>query len=248
MKELIALLLCAAFIFTAACAAPQKPDADPTVPSETEVPPSVTDPPVTDPPVTAPPVEDPPPAHEKFDMVATKHLRGIWATPIVLDGQLLNLTGFEEEVTFQLYYSFDKHGYFSIFLDEKAFTDALDTYESLVIEYMVDKNFHSFRGKYEYSGLTEEEILAMWAEGPEQESRQDCTEFVATLNLYHICMKLVRQGQYYIDGDQLYTQLSDTAFECNTFLWSNGSLTLKSTDNVAAYRSLRIAFPLVFTR
>lgn len=248
MKKIIALL-CAALILTAtACAAPQDPPETTTAPTQTDSTPPTTDPPVTDPPVTDPPATDPPPAHEKFDLVACKILRGTWSTTVTLDAQLLNLQDFEEEVTFELYYSFNKHGYFTAYVDEENFENALDTYEALVVEHMVTMRYHTFKGKLEYTGPTAEEIDAMWADGPEAEARTECENFVATLNLYHRCMKLVREGQYYVEDGKLYTQLSDGAFESSGYTADGSTLTLAYTDNVAVYRPLCIDFPLIFTR
>lgn len=249
MKKTIALLLCAILTLScAACAASPGPEQTTSIPTQPTTQPPVTQPPVTEPPVSEPPVVDTFEAHEKYNLADCKPLRGIWSTPITLDASLLNLQGFEEEVTFRLYYSFDKRGCFTAFLNEEHFEYALTTYESLVIEYMVDKSFHSFRGKLEYTGPTEEEILAMWKDGPESEARANCTDFVASLNLYHKCMKLTHQGQYYLEDGKLYTQLDEDTFETFAYTVSGGTLTLKSTDNPTVYFPLGMDFPLEFTK
>ena len=247
MKKYLALLCAVILLLTTACAAPDRTQPTYSIPTNSTVTePPVTDPPVTEPPVTQPPVTLPDP-HELFDILACRPLRGTWSFPITLDGTLLYLPGFEESITFNLYYSFDKHGQFAAFFDEHAFNDALTGYENMIIEHMVQLQYLSFKGRYEYYN-TPEEIDAMWADGAETQARVDSQDFVASLNLYHKCMKLVRQGEYYTADGKLYTQVDEGVFECNAFSVANGKLTLTNTDNLAGYRALGLSFPLTFTQ
>lgn len=244
MKKILALLLAAIFLLTAGCAAPtQTPE---TTPPQTTTQPEDTKPTETQPTITEPPATRPDP-HEQFDAIDCATLLGTWSTPITLDGSLLYLPSFEESVSFSLYYSFDVYGQFSAFVDDGEFETALNTYESAIVDHMVQMQYLTFKGRYEYYN-TPEEIDAMWADGPQAQAQTDSETFVASLNLYHKCMALIRQGQYYAADGKVYTQLEEGVFECNAYKATESTLTLTTTDNMTAFRPLGISFPLEFAK
>lgn len=274
MKKLICTLLI--FLLLAGCTnspAPTVPSDStqsttaPTVtqPPVTEPPvtePPVTEPPVTNPPVTEPPVTDPtddpsvdppfeePPfvAHESFDATACAPLKGTWSTTITLSGALQNLEMFTERTSFQLYYTFDENGYFRAWADQTEFDKAIDDFEAMVIDHMVDLRFITFKGPLEYQGVDDEEIEARWINGPEAEARLECAESVAALNLYHRFKRLLREGQYYVSGGKLYTQLSEDSFESNGYAVSAEALDLRNTNNMSIYRDICINFPVLLMK
>ena len=230
-------------------------------PEPTATEPSITDPPITEPPITEPPdtepsqtvppddeppIEDPAEPHEKFDAAQCASLFGTWSTTITLDGQLQNLELFTGRTTFELYYTFDENGQFKAWVDQTEFDNAIDEYEAQVIDHMVELRYITFKGPLEYQGIEEEEIMARWMNGPELEARVECEESVAALNLYHRFKNLIREGQYYVNGGKLYTQLSEDAFEASTYVAEKTALTLRNTDQLATYRDICVSFPLVF--
>lgn len=255
VKKLICLTL-ALILMLCACAAPQTPDpttTEPPVTDPTGTEPPVTDPPVTEPPVTEPqptdPPEDPPQdepfvAHEKFDAAACAKLMGTWSVTVTLDNDLQNLSLFTGETSFTLHYTFGEDGRFEAWADEAEFDKAIDDYEAMVIEHMVDLRYITFMGPLEYQGVPEEEINQRWNNGPEQEARDECEKSVAALNLYHRFKRLLRSGQYYVNSGKLYTQLSEDSFESNTYSISGSSLTLRNTNNMGIYRDICVNFPL----
>lgn len=259
MKNLICLLL-AATLLLSACAAPAPVESTtPTDPPETTAP-QVTDPPPTDPPVTEPPATEPPPTeppedppepfipHEQFDAAACASLLGTWSTIITLDNDLQNLEMFTGATAFTLHYTFAEDGYFSAWVDKREFESAIDTYEAAIIDHMVNLQYQTFYGLLEYQGIEPEEIQNRWKAGPDAQAREECTESVAALNLYHRFKRLIREGQYYVEGGKLYTQISEEKFEANSYTAANTNLTLRSTSNLGVYRDICVDFPLVLSK
>ena len=252
MKKILCLLLAGVLVLAmAACAAPQAPD-NTTAPTQTDPPeipttvPNVTEPPVTKPPVTEPPVTEPPIPHEKFDAQKCAKLVGTWSTTVTLDNKLMNFEFFYGKTSFTLYYTFDENGWFRAHADKEEFETAVDTFEELVVEHMVHLRYISFKGQKEWEGyLSNDEINAMWQNGPEVEARNDCQEFVATLNLYYHCADLLREGHYYVEGGKLFTQLADGDFESSSYTAGKTSLTLRDSTNPQVYQLLNIRFPLI---
>lgn len=259
MKKLICILL-AMMLLLSACAASPSADST-TAPSVTNpnTEPPVTEPPSTEPPVTEPPATEPPPteptedppeeepflAHENFDAAKCASLLGTWSMTVTLDWQLQNLELFTGRTSFELHYTFEENGYFRAWADQTEFDNAIDEYEAAVIEHMVDLRYITFKGPLEYQGVEEEEIMTRWMNGPELEARVECEESVAALNLYHRFKKLLREGQYYVSGNKLYTQLAEDAFETNSYVAQKEALTLRSTDQYGIYRDICLYFPLV---
>lgn len=257
VKKLICILI-AALLLLSGCAAPAP--SEPTDPTATQptTEPSVTDPAPTDPlptepapteptptePTEDPPVDEPFQAHEKFDATACAGLVGTWNTTITLDNDLQNLEMFTGTTSFTLHYTFNEDGSFSAWVDEAAFDQAIDDYEAVVIDHMVSLRYQTFYGQLEYQGVEPGEILRRWQDGPDQIARNECTESVAALNLYHRFKLLVREGQYYIEKGNLYTQLKDSTFEGNSYTLSGTKLTLRNTDNRGTYRDICVDFPL----
>lgn len=251
MKKLICLFL-ALILTLCACAAPGTPAPSATEPPVTD--PTVTEPPVTEPPVTEPPVTEPPAteppeeepflAHERFDAAACAKLIGTWSVTITLDNDLQNLSLFTGKTSFTLHYTFGEDGHFQAWADETEFDKAIDDYETMVIDHMVDLRYITFMGPLEYQGVPEEEILNRWNNGPREEAQAECADSVATLNLYHRFKRLLREGQYYVNDGKVYTQLSDDKFEANTYTVSGSVLTLRNTTNMGVYRDICVNFPM----
>ena len=257
MKKLTIILLCLALMASmAACAKPSDTEYTPVPSTQSTTPstapttpaPTVTEPPATQPPITEPPVIEPAQPHEKFDAEDCKPLMGTWRTTITLDARIINLDQFNGRSSFDLYYSFTEDGQFRAYADETAFLNAIVSYEKQVVDHMVSLRYITFLGQQEWKGVTDPEIIQqLWAEGPEAEARQECEEFIATMNLYYRFAALLREGQYYVEGDDVFTSLADDSFESNGFKLKNNNLTLTDTSNPGVYRPLCIYFPLIFT-
>lgn len=251
MKKLLCIAILLMLLLTACAPAAQAPATTAGTQPTTEPVPTVTEPPVTQPPTTQPPTTEPvlPPepfvAHEKFSAESCAALMGIWSVKVRLDWRLQNLDQFTGYTEFMLYYSFDEDGYFEAYVDPIAFDKAIDNYEQLVIEHMLGLRYEAFRGPLEYQGVPEEKIREMW-EGPEKEkAREEVTASVAALNLYHRFGMLTREGQYYVEGGKLYTQVDDETFESSAYSCTAKALTLRNTDRFTVYRPLCINFPFV---
>ena len=258
VKKLICLIL-AAMLTLSACAPAStppvpttQPATDPTATDPAPTDPAPTDPAPTDPlptdPPADPPAEVPFEAHEKFDATACAGLTGTWITTVTLDNDLQNLEMFSTKTSFALHYTFREDGSFSAWVDQTEFDAAINDFEAAVIDHMVQLRYQIFYGQLEYQGVEEEEILQRWMDGPEADARLQSKDSVAALNLYHRFKLLVREGQYYVDGGKLYTQLKQNKFESNTFTLSKTGLTLRTTSNQGTYRDICIDFPLSFQK
>jgi hypothetical protein len=271
MKKLTCILL-ALMLLTACAAAPASTEAPqsttaPSVANPTGTQPPITEPPITEPPITEPPVTEPPVtepptteppedppveepfiAHEKFDATKCASLLGTWSTEITLSGELQNLELFTGRTQFTLYFTFDEEGRFHTWTDQEEFTNAIDDFEALMVDHMVELRYAIFRGPLEYQGLEEEAILERWGSGPEQQARQECEDSVATLNLYHRFKRLIREGQYYVSDGKVYTQLSEEKFESNGYTVSGKVMSLNNTNNMSTYRDICINFPIIFQK
>ena len=253
VKKLLCITL-ALMLILSACAAPNAPTVPATDPTVTD--PTVTEPPVTEPPVTEPPATEPQPtdppadppepfvAHENFDAAACANLIGTWSVTVTLDKDLQNLSLFTGKTSFTLHYTFYEDGHFETWADEAEFTKAIDDYEAMVIDHMVDLRYITFMGPLEYQGIPEEEIKTRWQNGPEMEARSECADSVAALNLFHRFKRLLREGQYYVNEGKVYTQLSGDKFEANSYTVSGSVLTLRTTTNMSVYRDICVNFPM----
>lgn len=224
---------------------PVPTDPIPTDPVPTD--PIPTDPTPTDP-EEQPPEEQPPEeelfqAHEKFDATVCASVVGTWSTTITLSGALQNLEMFTERTSFRLHYTFDENGYFRVWADQTEFDNAIDEFEAMVIDHMMELSFDTFKGPLVYQGVPEDQILERWMNGAELEARVEVEESVAALNLYHRFKRLLREGQYHISGGKLYTQFSEDSFEANGYIVTSTSLTLRNTNNMSVYRDICINFP-----
>lgn len=251
MKRLLCIAIIPMLLLTACAPAAQVPATTAgTEPTVTEPTPTVTEPPVTEPPTTQPTTEpEPPPepfaAHEKFNAKSCAALMGIWSAKIRLDWKLQNLDQFTGYTEFMLYYSFDEDGYFEAYVDQIAFDKAIENYERLVIEHMLGLRYEAFRGPLEYQGVPEEKIREKWEGAEQDKAREEVTASVVALNLYHRFSMLIREGQYYVEGGKLYTQVDAETFEASTYSCTSKALTLKNTDRFTVYRPLCINFPFV---
>lgn len=256
MKKLICLTL-ALMLLLCACAAPDSPEPTTTEPPATD--PTTTEPPVTEPPATQPPETEPQPtdppedpepfvAHEKFDAKACSKLIGTWTVTIILDNDLQNLSLLTGETAFTLHYTFGEDGHFAAWADPAEFDKAVDDYETMVIDHMVDLSYITFMGPLEYQGVPEDEINERWLNGQEQKAREECEKSVAALNLYHRFKCLLREGQYYVSDGKLYTQIFEDRFESNSYTISGTLLTLRNTNNMSVYRDICVNFPLKLTK
>ena len=261
MKNLIIILL-ALMLLTACAAAPTPTEGThsttaPTVTEPNPTEPSVTEPPITVPPVTEPPTTEPPidppedeifEPHESFDTAKCASLMGTWSTKITLSGELQNLEMFTGRTEFTLNFTFDEEGRFRAWADQAEFTNALDEFEALMVDHLVELRYYTFKGPLEYQGLEEEAILERWGSGPEQEARQECEANVAALNLYHRFKRLLREGQYYVSGSKVYTQISEEKFESNSYTVNGKVMSLNNTNNMSTYRDICVDFPLIFQK
>ena len=265
MKKMICIVL--ALMLLTACSAPgdatgttgatqsttaptvtNPPVTDPPITEPPITQPPITEPPVTEPPVTEPPVEDLFEPHESFDVSKCGSLLGTWSTKITLSGELQNLEMFTGRTEFTLYYTFDEEGRFCVWADQTEFNNAIDEFEALMIDHMVELRFETFRGPLLYQGVEEELILERWGSGPEQDARNACEESVAALNLYHRFRRLIREGQYYVNSGKLYTQLSEERFESNGYAVNGNIMSLNNTNNMSTYRDICVNFPLIFQK
>ena len=244
---------------TDATTAPTVTEPTATEPTATE--PTVTEPPVTEPPTTEPPeeVEDPedpedPPVeipfepHDEFSADACASLIGTWSTKIKLTNELQYLDMFTGKTSFTLYYTFEENGRFTAWVNQDEFTAAIDDFEALMVDHMVELRYTAFRGPLEYQGLEEEAILERWGSGPEQQAREECESTVSSLNLYHRFKQLTREGQYYVSGAKLYTQVSAERFEANGYTVNGKAMTLNNTNYMSIYRDICVDFPMVFQK
>ena len=252
MKKLLCIAILLMLLLTACTSAAQGPAPTAgTQPTVTEPTPTQTEPPVTQPPTTQPPTTEPvlPPepfvAHEKFSAESCSKLFGIWSAKIRLDWHLQNLDQFTGYTEFTLFYSFDEDGYFEAYVDPVAFDKAIENYEKMVIEHMLGLRYEAFRGPLEYQGVPEEKIREKWESGEKEKARAEVAASVAALNLYHRFNMLTREGQYYVEGGKLYTQVDKETFETSSYSCTAKALTLKNTDRFTVYRPLCIKFPFI---
>lgn len=253
MKKLTALLLAAMILAMAACAGEPEQTTPSTVPTVAEPSTAPSTEPVTQPttePTTEPSTEPPtlPPAHEKFDPEACASLIGTWQTTVTMDKELLSMSYFYKKVTFKLYYTFDEHGFYAVHVDEEEFNTAIETYENLMIDHMVERRFATFKGQKEWAGVSAEKIAELWAAGEEQAAREDSEKFMATLSLKWRFSQLLRGGRYYVESGVVYTELAGGDFGTNKFTVKNSKLTLRNTNNGEIYRTLCMNFPMVLTK
>lgn len=247
MKKLTALLLAALMILLAACtpkpeqpATTTSPTTEPATVPETEFATQPTTEPVTEP-STAPTEPD------KFDTEACASLFGTWKTTVTMDKELLNTSYFTKKVTFDLYYTFNEDGTFAVHVDEDAFKAAIEKFEGLMVEHMVERGYATFKAEMERDGYGATRIDTMWAEGEEAKVHAESEDFMKSLDLLGRFSQLLREGKYYVEDGRVYTALPDGGYEANAFAVENGKLTLSDTDNPSVYRMLCINFPLTLT-
>lgn len=248
MKKLPALLLAAAMILSlGACATtPEEtvpttsaPMTQPSEPAQTDSP---TQPTVTEPePSTAPTEPDP------FDPALCAPLFGTWKTTVKMDKELLNMSYFTKKVTFALYYTFREDGTYAVHADETEFKDAIEKYETLMIDHMVERRYATYKADMERDGYGKTRIEELWANGAEAQARKDSEEFMVQLDLFGMFSQLLREGRYYVEDGRVYLAQGDGTFESDAFTVKNAKLTLTATDNRGLYRTLCINFPLTLT-
>lgn len=242
MKKLTALLLAALMILLAACA-PEQPDVTTAPTNEPVTEPSVT--PTTQPetePSTAPTEPDP------FDAEACAPLFGTWKTTVTIDKELLNTSYFTQKVEFDLFYTFNEDGSFAVHAEEEAFKTAIEEFEGLMVDHMVERGYATFKADMEREGYGSSRIDTMWAEGEEAKVRGNAQEFMKELDLLVRFSALLREGEYYVEEGRVYTALTEGGFESNRFAVESSELTLSDTDNREIYRTLCINFPLTLTK
>lgn len=247
MKKLTALLLAAAMLLgLGACATmPEEtipsttPITQPSVPVPTDPP---TQPTVTEPePTTAPTEPDP------FDPSLCAPLFGTWKTTVTMDKELLNMSYFYKKVTFDLYYTFREDGTYAVHADETKFQDAIEKYETLMIDHMVERRYTTYKADMERDGYSQSRIDKLWAEGAEAEARTDSEAFMVKLDLFGKFSQLLRQGRYYVQDGRVFLEQEDGTFESDAFAVKNSKLTLSETNNRSLYGMLCIGFPLTLT-
>jgi len=247
MKKLTALLL-AAMLLLAACGANPEPAAQTTVPTTTPATHPVTQPstlPSTEP-ATVPSTA--PVKSEKFDEEACAPLFGTWKTTVTMDKELLNTSYFTKKVKFDLFCTFNQDGSFAIHVDEDAFKTAIEEFEGLMVEHMVERGYATFQAEMERDGYSASRIDTMWAEGEEEKVRTESEDFIESLGLFNQFSQLLREGSYYVEEGRVYTALAESGWESSAFGVKKDKLTLSDTDNPGIYRMLCVKFPLVLEK
>lgn len=250
MKKWTALLLAALILILGACGPKEQSPAttaamvtEPSTVPQTQ--PTQPTQPITQPvtePSTAPTEPD------LFDAEACAPLFGTWKTTVTLDKELLNTSYFTKKVTFELRYTFNEDGSFAVHVDQEAFEAAIEKFEGLMVEHMVERGYATFKAEMERDGYGSSRIDTMWAEGEEAKVRAESEDFMKGLDLLGLFSQLLREGKYYVQEGKVYTALPDGGYEGSTFAVKKGKLTLSDTDNLGIYRTLRIAFPLTLTQ
>lgn len=248
MKKLIALLLAALILILAACAPQEQPPATTAAPT-TEPATVPTTEPATQP--TTQPMTEPstaPTEPDRFNSELCAPLFGTWETTVTIDKELLNTSYFTKKVTFELRYIFNEDGSFAIHVDEEAFKAAIEKFEGLMVDHMVERGYATFKAEMERDGYGASRIDTMWDEGEEAKVRAESEDFIVGLDLLGRFSQLLREGKYYVEDGKVYTALPDGGYEANTFTVKKDKLTLSDTDNRGIYRMLCINFPLTLTK
>lgn len=213
---------------------PTAPSSEPTEPS-------------TEPP-TEPSTEPPTEPTSRFDPDACQSLFGRWVLPITLDGNLLMLTEFETVVTFDLIWSFDETGCFTVTFDETAFDTALTDYESAMNTHLMEKRLQIFIADCRREGIKKKAATEKWVnEGYQEQNQAQVDAFILELNLRGRYQQLLRFGEYYIKDGVLILEYSDGTANTVDHLLDEQSLTLSGLDNEAIYLELKIRPPLRLT-
>ena len=247
MKKLTALLLVAMLLLTA-CGTKPEPTVQTTIPTTVPATQPETQPttlPSTEPetvPSTAP-VKS-----EKFDENACAPLFGTWKTTVTMDKELLNTSYFTKKVKFDLFYTFNEDGSFAIHVDEDAFNTAIEEFEGLMVEHMVERGYATFQAEMERDGYSASRIDTMWAESEEEKVRTESRDFITSLGLLNQFSQLLREGSYYVEEGRVYTALAKGGWESSSFTAKKSKLTLSDTDNLGIYRMLCVDFPMVLEK
>ena len=247
MKKLTALLLVAMLLLTACGTKPE-----PTV--QTTIPTTVPDTQPETQPTTLPSTEPEtvpstaPVKSEKFDENACAPLFGTWKTTITMDKELLNTSYFTKKVKFDLFYTFNEDGSFAIHVDEDAFNTAIEEFEGLMVEHMVERGYATFQAEMERDGYSASRIETMWAESEEEKVRTESQDFITGLGLLNQFSQLLREGSYYVEEGRIYTALAKGGWESSSFTAKKSKLTLSDTDNLGIYRMLCVDFPMVLEK
>lgn len=248
MKKLTVLLLAAVMLLGLTACAGEPVQTDSTASTVTEPQTIPTTEPMTQP--TTEPVTEPstaPTEPELFDAEACAPLFGTWKTTVTMDKELLNMSYFYKKVTFELYYTFNEDGTFAVHVIEEDFKAAIEKYESLMIDHMVERRYATFKAEKEREGYGATRIDTLWAEGAKAQARTDSEEFMKGLDLYSRFSQLLRTGKYYVEDGRVYTALADDDYESSAFTVKGSNLTLTDTDNPVIYRTLCVNFPLTLT-
>ena len=246
MKKLTVLLL-AVLLLLGLCACGEEPS-DPTYtqPTRSDKPilSTPTEPQVTDPEPTVPTEPAVTYPNANFEPRICAPLFGTWKTPIVLDGSLMNMPEFEGSVSFDILYTFQQSGYYTVSADMEAVTKAITEYESLLTSYMVDGFYTKYVAEGKLQGKAEADIEAEWAAGEAKAAQTRAETFVASIGLTESFSSVVRCGDYYADATTLYLSANGGEYETHQFQISNQLLYFQSCSNAADYAKLRLRFPL----
>ena len=242
MKKLFAVLL-AALLLLALAACAKEPEATDPIDGTSQTTDTPTDPTIpSEPDPVVPDVTYP---NDKFDPDACAPLLGTWKTPITLDGTLMNMPDFQGSVTFDLLFTFQNSGRYTISADQTAVTAAITEYENLLSEYMLDGFYAKFAAESKLAGMSESEIEAAWAadELPIAQSRTQA--FVAGLALTDRFNMIINHGDYFVENRMLlYLSTGEDTYDTFSFLIQNDLLYLIATSAPGKYASLWIQFPL----
>lgn len=236
MKRLTALLLAA--LMTLSFAACAKEPAETTLPSESTAPTQTDPPPVTEPEVTYP---------ANFVPEECQEVSGTWYVTVTLDGKTLNMNDMEGRTSFQLIYSFTERGTYSIGMNQTAFSNAIAEYETLLSAYMMDSYYAKFAAECRLQGMGTTKTQEAWEESRKAEAQAQVDSYVAGLDLTSRFAGLPRSGTYYVADGRLYTSIGDGVYESSAYQMQEGKLVLMDCDNLSAYPTLTLRFPLTLT-
>lgn len=233
MKKLIPLLLAVLCAMALAACSGKPEETDPnTQPPE----PTVIDPTGVEPEVTYP--------NASFDPEACTQILGTWKTPVTLDGTLMNMPEFEGSVSFDVLFTFQNTGRYTINADKTAVMEAITTYENLLAQYMIDGFYARFTAEKKLEGMSEADIEKAWTEEQEEVARGEVDTFLDAMALTTRFSAIITHGDYYVQAENLFLSNGDGTYEAYTFTVRNGMLYFTGCSDTSKYQNLWLDFPL----